>query len=330
MGGQRVKGLVVGLGAMGLNHLRVLDSTPGVQVAGVVDPDAGRLAEAAGSGAWPSYAGLEAALDEARPDFVCLATPFDQLFALARRALEAGVAVLVEKPMAPDEESALELIDLARARTLLLGVGYVERCNPGVQRVKDELDAGRIGRVYELHSRRLGPPDARAVAMGVALDLATHDLDVMRYLAGAEVRRVATEAVRQDASLVEEALVGVVRFDNDVVGVVEASRLAAERVRELEVVGEQGTLVLDYLAQKLAVHAPGTDPVGLPVTRREPLRIQWDRFVGALRNGTSPAVDGFDGLAALSTARALQRSAARGTTVVPEYRSLDAPRRAAL
>jgi predicted dehydrogenase len=318
------KGLVVGLGPMGLNHLRVLEAMPEVRIVAVVDSDAERLRAACAGRGVPPYSGLDEALDVTRPDFVCLATPIDQLPSLAQRSLSAGVAVLVEKPMAPDEESGLALIRLARSRRLLLSVGHVERFNPAVQAVKREIEAGRIGHVHKMHSRRLSPPDPRLASMGLALDLATHDVDVMRYLVGSEVRRVRATTVRQEGSLVEDDLQAVVTFDDGTTGLIEASCLATEKVRELVVVGERGTLAVDYLAQEVTEHREGAGPQPLPVTRCEPLRAQWEAFVHALRSGSAPEVSGFDGVAALSCGLALRLSGARRETVVPAYRAYEA------
>lgn len=324
-------GVVVGLGAMGSNHLRVLEAMRDVvRVVAVVDVDPERLRATRAGSRVQRCSSLDEALEEAGPDFVCLAAPVAHLPALAEQAVQAGVAVLVEKPMAPDEESARALIELARSRGVLLSVGHVERFNPAVKVVKEQLESGRVGGVFQMQTRRLGLPSRRATAVSVALDLATHDLDVMRYLAGSEVSRVAAEAVQQRASLVAEALVGVVRFDAGAIGLLEVSRLAPQKVRELVVVGERCILALDYIAQTVVAHEHGADPRPLHVSRAEPLTIQWERFVDALRRRTAPDVDGFDGLAALSSARALQLSALRGKTVVPAYRALDRPLRAAV
>jgi predicted dehydrogenase len=327
--GEALRGVVVGLGPMGSNHLRVLQAMPEVRIVAIVDPDAARLAAAA-TGQARSCSGLDEALNETDPDFVCLATPLDQLPSLAQRALSAGVAVLAEKPMAPDEESALALIRLARSRHLLLSVGHVERYNPAVQIVRREIDAGRIGRVKKLHSRRLSPRGDRPASMGVTLDLATHDLDVMRYLTGSEVRRVRARTVRQEGSEFDDALEAVVSFDDGTIGLLEASRLAAEKVRELVVVGESGTLAVDYLAQEVNLLREDARPQPLTIPHREPLRAQWEAFLRALRGGTAPDLGGFAGLAALSCGLALQLSGSRRESVVPAYRSLEGPLAVAL
>jgi UDP-N-acetylglucosamine 3-dehydrogenase len=325
-----LEGFVVGLGVMGLNHLRVLEGIDDVRIVALVDPDPDRLCAAPAGERVRRCSGLDAALEESRPDFVCLATPVGSLPSLARQTLGRGIAVLVEKPMAPDEESAQALIRLAGSRRLPLAIGHVERFNPAVGVAKAEIDAGRIGQVYELRSHRRGPASATPASVGVALDLATHDLDVMRHLTGAEVERVAAREVREEGALATESLLGIVRFDTGAIGVLDVSRVAPQKVRKLLVTGARGTLALDYLAQAVVLHERGSAPLPLRVLHREPLRVQWEAFLRALRHGTPPEVDGYDGLAALSTARALQFSAARRTTVVPAYRALEEPLRAAI
>src|SRR5690606_38148027 len=120
-----------------------------------------------------------------------------ELPALAAEALAAGVPILVEKPLAATEEEALTMLADAERRGLLLAVGHVERCNPAVIELKRRLDAGQAGRVHQLHARRLSPFPQRDSMLGAALDLSTHDIDVMRYLTGHEVERVFAETAQR-------------------------------------------------------------------------------------------------------------------------------------
>jgi UDP-N-acetylglucosamine 3-dehydrogenase len=335
---QRYRGIVAGLGTMGTYHLRVLSSLPRVDVAGVIDPSEPRRHEATRAyPALPAFDSLEAALADVDADFACLAAPVEHLPVLARVAIEAGLDVLVEKPMAPTEEEALELIRFAEERGRLLSVGHVERFNPAVMLLKEKLEQGQAGQVHQVHARRLSPYPARQSMLGVALDLATHDLDIARYLTGSEVARVYAETDARGGP-VEDLICASLRMESGATALLEVNWITPAKVRELSVTGEKGMFVVNYLTQDLYFYEnPETaiewealgvlrgtgegDMVRYALQRREPLRVQWEAFVAAL-GGAPPAVTGLDGLAALSTARAVQASGSSHEPVVPRYREL--------
>jgi UDP-N-acetylglucosamine 3-dehydrogenase len=268
------RGILVGLGRMGGYHLRVLSALAGVEVVAVVDPSPERRATVPEG--IRAFGELGEALSAVRADFACVSTPARALAESAQLAIEAGLAVLVEKPMAVDEESATALVAEAHRCGTLLAVGLVERCNPAVEALRALLAQDTAGRIYQMHARRLSPYPARESPVGVALDLATHDLDVIRYVTGSEVDRVYAEtagrAEQSDGDLVSATL----RLDSGTTG----------------------------------------------IARREPLVIQWERFLTALRGEGEPAASGADGLAALSIARAVEESGRFHGAVRPGYREI--------
>ncbi len=334
-----LRGLIVGLGVMGSHHLRVLLALEGVEVAAVVDPDPARRASAQRS--WPglrAYERLDEALGTGCLDFAAIAVPVVQLPLCAHEILAAEVHVLVEKPMAPSEQDALAIVEDAEARGLVLGVGHVERFNPAVVALKRKLDEGLIGHIYQMHARRLSPFPDRDSMRGVALDLATHDIDVMRYLTDREVDRVFAETSQRRLEGAEDLLCATLRFENDANGLLEVNWLTPTKVRELTVTGEHGVCHVDYLTQNLSFYehpvqqtewdalagmrGPGEgDMVRYALARREPLRVEWEAFLDALRVGGPAPVSGHDGLAALSTARAIQEAGRTHQVIVPAYRS---------
>lgn len=331
-----LRGVVVGLGVMGSHHLRVLRGMAGVHVAAVVDPDPERRARAAAGGGVASYASLSEALGSTELDFACVAVPVAQLVPCAHAALSGALHVLVEKPMAPSEAAALGLLREAESRGLLLGVGHVERFNPAVVALRDRIEDGLVGRVHQMHARRLSPFPNRQGGRGVALDLATHDIDVMRYATGGEVERVYAETAGPLGTGTEDLLCATLRFDDGTMGLLETNWVTPTKVRQLSTLGERGMLVVDYLTQTLefyghpnateqdalaAVRGGGEgDMIRYALDRREPLQMQWEGFLSAVRSGDPAPVDGRDGLAALSTALAIRRSAELHEPVVPNYR----------
>ena len=331
-----LKGIVVGLGVMGTHHLRVLRSlTDDVEVVAVVEPDGGRWSAAAGI---RCFADLDSALEDTEPDFACISVPATDLARLAGQVVAAGLAVFVEKPLAASEAEARVLITAAGERGVALGVGHVERFNPAVTALKEKLDAGAIGRIYQLHARRLSPHPNRDTRLGVAVDLATHDVDVMRYLTGSEVHRVFAEVAERAGSGVDDLVCGTLRFDDETTGLLEVNWLTPTKVRELSVTGEGGMFVVDYLTQDLRFYerprksidwetlgvVRGTDEgdmIRYAIARREPLALEWEGFLSSVRTGSSPPVSGDDGLAALSIALALHESGRAHTPIRPQYRS---------
>lgn len=337
---QRYRAIIAGLGRMGTYHLRVLNLIPDVEVVAIVDPSDAQLAKALR--VYPqihAFSELTDALEKVDADFVCLATPVEDLPRLGRIVLEAGLAVFVEKPMAPSEEEALELVDFSESRGLLLSVGHVERFNPAVALLKEKLDEGQAGQIFQIHARRLSPFPVRESLLGVALDLATHDLDITRYLTGSEVSRVYAEVAQRAHVRAEDLICASLRMDDDSTALLEVNWMTPAKVRELTVTGERGMFVVNYLTQDLFFYENpratiqwdalsfmrGTgegNMVRFALERREPLRVQWEAFVAALEDPADAAVTGFDGVAALSAALAIQESGDSHRAVVPRYREL--------
>lgn len=325
---------------MGMNHLRVLRAAEGIEVVSVCDslPERRAAAERTHPGL-TTQATLGAALAAHELDFACVAVPVEALPEITLQALAAGLHVLVEKPTAPDEQQAATIIDDAARRGLLLSVGHVERCNPAVLALREKVAEGVIGRIVQMHARRLSPFPNRGGAQGVALDLATHDIDVMRFVSGDEVGRVYAETASPLGDGREDLLCGSLRFDSGATGLLEANWMSPAKVRQLTVLGERGLLVVDYLTQDLSMYQHPTkatdrdahagirgggegDMVRFALDRREPLRVEWEQFAAAIRAGGSAPVPGEDGLAALSVARAIRASGERHEVVVPTYREM--------
>jgi UDP-N-acetylglucosamine 3-dehydrogenase len=332
--------MLVGLGYMGSLHARVLSEIEYVEMVAAVDPDPMRRERFARRyRQTPTYVTIDEAIEHGDVDFACLAAPAGMLPALARTTIDARIPLLIEKPVASDEDDALAVVREAESHDLLLGVGHVERCNPAVLALKERLDGGLIGRIYQLQARRLSPFPDRDAMLGVALDLASHDIDVMRYLTGSEVTRVYAETAQRLHDSAEDLIAATIRFDNGTAGLLEVNWLTPTKVRELTVTGEGGTFVLNYLTQELYYYGHPTEPtnwdtlanmrgagegdmIRYALARREPLAVQWETFLAALAGEGCPLASGYDGYASLSTARAIQRSGACHDAVVPRYREL--------
>jgi UDP-N-acetylglucosamine 3-dehydrogenase len=211
-------------------------------------------------------------------------------------------------------------------------VGHIERFNPAVTALKQCLDAGQLGRVFQVSVRRIGGFPERVCDVGVALDLATHDLDVLLYLTGARVVRVSAEVSSELNGPHEDLLCGLLRFDSGVIGLLNVNWLSPTKIRELMVHGERGMYVVDYLTQDLFFYenedrdgewdslqvfrgvAEGR-MIRHRVTRREPLLVELEAFVRSIREEIPFPVSGEDALEALALARCLVEAGQQGKTV---------------
>jgi len=329
-----LKVAVVGAGSMGMNHLRVLKDFGEEQarLVGVAEPQPAARSRASNRFQVQGFSDYREMIAETKPDVVAIVVPTDLHFAVASHALDAGVSVLVEKPITATVAQAEQLIALARERGVRLAVGHVERFNPAVLELKRQLDGGNVGRIFYLHARRLGPFPPRIRDVGVILDLATHDLDVMRYLAGSEVRHVFAETQQRVHQTHEDLLLGLIRFGNTTIGMLDVNWLTPTKIRELTVTGERGMYLVNYLSQDLYFYendytatewdalrsltgvSEGT-MTRLKVQKSEPLRLEWENVLAAVRDGTDVKVTGEDGLAVLRLAHQLIQAAEKSEVV---------------
>ena len=315
---------VIGVGAMGTHHVRVYGELDGARVVAVADASAERLAELA-AGDVRGYRDYRALLAEESLDAVSVVVPARLHREVAVACLERGIPTLVEKPLAADSAECDAIRSAARATDAPLMVGHVERFNPAVVELRRRLDEGALGRLYQLRARRVGPFFARERDVGVVHDLATHDIDCFRALLGCEVEIVQAETERGLRTEQEDALVGLLRFENGAVATLETNWLSPRKERELTVLGERGMLTVDYLAQELrslflgagepAGETPALDVARFPDAGQAPLRAELAAFLRVARGEEAPAVSVEDGAAAVRVADALVESGRTGEAV---------------
>ena len=338
-GGRPLRAGVVGLGMMGRNHVRVYDTAiEGVELVAVADPDPAALAATTLGRDVRGYEDAERMFAEEELDLVSVVAPTSLHLPLALAALRGGANVLVEKPIAATREEALEMIAAAKAAGRMLTVGHIERFNPAIRELRRRLAAGELGRIFQINATRLGPFPARIRDVGVVVDLAPHDLDVMRYLVGSEPIRLYGETERRIHTEHEDLFTGIMKFANGVIGVLDINWLTPTKKRTLTVTGERGMYVVDYITQDLVFYAnpdaldtwvnPDAADDGAAVAsvsegemtrrvihRREPLAVELEEFARAVRDGGPPPVDPRDAMIALLLAREMVESASTGLVV---------------
>lgn len=323
---------LAGLGSMGRNHLRILAGRADCRVVGLADPVV--EARAAGAAIVPEaalFADPLALVAELELDALVVAAPTTAHAELALAAVERGVPVLVEKPLAASVDEAADVLRASRARGVPVAVGHVERFNPAVLELGRCLADGWLSTVYAIASRRAGPFPARIRDVGVTIDLATHDVDILSWIAGERPSRVYAETAQRIHTEHEDLLFGLLHFPSGATGMLDVNWLTPAKRRQLVVVGEEGMFELDYLTQRLTfTRAPdvshptlirGYAPtfegpvVEVPVAAAEPLAAEIDAFLEVVRHGERPLVDAEDGLWAVAVAVALLRAAAEGRPI---------------
>jgi UDP-N-acetylglucosamine 3-dehydrogenase len=322
MSDQPLRAGVIGLGSMGQHHARVWSSLAGAELVAVADPRPDTLARATAATGSRGHASAAEMLAAERLDVVSVAAPTSLHCELTIAALRAGAHVLVEKPIAADRHEAEAMVAAAAAADRLLSVGHVERFNPAIVELRRRLALGELGRIFEIRAERLGPFPDRIRDVGVVVDLAPHDLDVMRFLLGSDPVRVYAETEQRIHTDHEDLFVGVMKFANGAVGLLDINWLTPTKQRRLSVTGEGGMYVADYLSQELTFFANPSDgsvaagPSGQrPVERREPLQVELEAFAAAVRQGGPPPVEPREALVALQLARAMVEAANTGTAL---------------
>lgn len=328
-----LRGAVIGLGMMGRHHARILQQHPSLSLVGAVDPG-GDLHRAVSDPRLlhGSIAALLAAGE--RPDFAVIATPTDEHAPAAAELVAAGVPVLVEKPLAGSVAAAQELISAVDAAGVRAAVGHVERFNPALIALRERIVRGDLGEIFLIACERLGPFPHRVRDVGVVKDLATHDLDLVRWLGGSPVQRISAETQHRMGREHEDLLLAHGRLADGRAFQCSVDWLTPTKVRRTRVLGERGMLVADTLTADLTFYANADVPTGgwealqqlrgvaegdmtrYALERREPLAAELEAFAAFVSGDDDAAVVSLDeGLETIRVAEACLESAARGETV---------------
>jgi UDP-N-acetylglucosamine 3-dehydrogenase len=293
---------VIGAGVMGSNHARVLAEMPDLQLVGVADPDPQQqdlVTRVLGCAAVSEFE----ALLELGLDAVTIAAPTHLHHRIALACIQRGIHVLVEKPIASSPEEGHEIIAAARRAGVTLMVGHVERFNPAVQTIKDAI---RGEEILSIAITRVGPFPPRMSNVGVVIDLAVHDIDLIRWFTDSEIVEVQPQlssavAEREDIALLQ------FRTASGVLAHINTNWLTPFKARQITV-ATRGKYIMGDLLTRQVTECFGFQPDGsysmrhLSVGHAEPLRAELQAFVAAIHSGTPPAVTGEQGVASLEIA----------------------------
>lgn len=328
-----LRGAVLGLGMIGRHHARILQSSERIEFAGAVETGGDRYDSVRD----PElvFGSIEALLVAGRPDFAVVALPTDEHSAAAIELAEAGVHVLVEKPLAGTAIDAARIIAACARAGVYGAVGHVERFNPALIDLRRRITAGQIGDVFLIASERIGPFPDRVRDVGVVKDLGTHDLDLVRWLSDSAVETLAAQVSHRMGRPHEDLVAVTGRLQSGTVFNVLVDWLSPTKVRRTRVVGERGMFVADTLTADLTFFENATvrsewdsaralrgvsegDAVRYAIARREPLLVELETFCDLIEGDPeAPVVTLEDGREAVELAEAVLESAAASRTIVP-------------
>lgn len=327
-----MRAAVIGVGGIGKHHARIYNDLDDVELVAIADIDPVRREAVAGRMKVRGYADAASLLEREHPDLVSIAVPTASHYPVALAAIQRGVHVLIEKPMAASVTEASLLIALAAQAGVTLSVGHVERFNPAVIELKRRLSEGHLGQIFQIQSRRHSPFPEYVHDVGVVMDLATHELDITRYLLGRDPATVYARTLRCIHPAHEDAVMAILNYADGVAALLDVNWLTPTKLRELRVTGQSGMFLVDYISQDLFLYENSYQPgewetlaifrgmaegnvVKFRLIRQEPLRAELAEFVAAVREKRQPSITGQDGLRALELAELLIQSGNEGRVI---------------
>jgi predicted dehydrogenase len=326
-----LRGAIVGLGMMGRHHARLLQTTPRIAFAGAVDPGGDRYGAVRDARAL--HASVDELLQRGRPDFAVVAVPTDEHVAVVRALAQAGVHLLVEKPLAGTTAEAEQIIAICREAGIRAAVGHVERFNPALIELRRRTEEGQVGEVFLIGTERCGPFPDRVKDVGVVKDLATHDLDLVAWLGKSAIDVVAAQTVHKTGRAHEDLVLATGRLRSGLAFSITVDWLTPTKIRRMRILGDRGMLVADTLTSDLVFHENGQvtsewdstqalrgvaegNSTRYALQRREPLLVELEAFCDlVLGDDASPAVTLEEGLQTVRCAERVLESARSSRTV---------------
>ncbi|AEM22890.1 Gfo/Idh/MocA family oxidoreductase [Brachyspira intermedia PWS/A] len=237
---------IIGVGRMGQFHLNVVSQINQINLSGIYDADENHLNEISQKHNIRKFNSLDEAIDNA--DAVIIASPTMYHFEIAKKAVEKGKHVLVEKPMTETYAQALELEEIVKQKNVILQVGHVERFNGAVQELHHIIE-----KPYLIEARRLAPFTPRITDVGVVFDIMIHDLDIVTSLVKKPIVRFSASGKRIRTNN-EDIASALLEFEDSTIATISASRVTQEKIRTLAISTEEAYFILDYATQDITIH----------------------------------------------------------------------------
>ena len=285
---------VVGVGHLGQHHARVYTELLDARLVGVADSDLDRAKTIGDHLGVQAYSSIEELINFQRPEALSIVVPTSQHFEVAKKAMQAGIHVLIEKPVTTRPDEAEELLKLADKQGLVLQVGHIERFNSAIRYISQTHHEP----IY-LESKRMGPFSPRINDVGVVLDLMIHDIDIILSLVNSPIAKIsaAGACVYTEHEDIADAQI---RFENGVIAHIVVSRVAEKNLRQLDIMEKQRHITVNYETQSVQVSRCVTSNDGR--AEIEPLKLELAHFVSCVKDKRQPLVGIKDGKRALEIA----------------------------
>lgn len=317
---------LIGFGTMGKQHARILSTLEDVNFVGIFDPMADTDQNYRNA---PIFRDLEALICQ-RIDYAVVAAPTLHHGIIARQLAEAGINALIEKPLSHDCDSGAEIVNTFNARKLLGSVGHIERYNPAVIEARQRIE--QIGSIYQVATRRQGPFPGRVMDVGVVKDLATHDIDLTRWITRQEYRKVSAQVARKSGRENEDIVNAMAILDQGTIANHLVNWLSPKKDRSITLIGEKGLFEIDTLSADLIFFENGKanttwddlarfrgvsegNMTRFAIPKREPLLIEHENFRDAILGKPSEIVSLEEGLKTVEIAEAILASAKAGVVI---------------
>jgi len=311
---KKLKIAVIGAGFWGKNHIRVLSELPQAELVAVCDIDKQRAKTIGKKYNIKSYTDSKDLYRKEQFDAVSICVWSTGLFQKAVEALNAGKHVFVEKPMASRVAEAEKIVEIAESEGLHLTVGFIERFNPAVRRLKKSIEEGKIGSPVSATVKRVSKWPERIGDIGVVKDTAIHDIDLMRFIFEEDPITVYARAGRLRHKRFEDYTQVMLAFPDGKSAFLEANWLTPYKVRRLTVTGSEAIITVDYITQEITIET-SSQTLTPRYEWEEPLKLELQHFVDSVLNNNAPMVTGLDGVKALKIAEAILESAEKNSLV---------------
>ena len=243
---EKVNISLIGIGRMGQFHLNVINQINSINLSGIYDSDEKHLNEISSKYNLNSFKSLDEAIDKC--DAVIIASPTKFHFDIAKKSIQKGKHVLVEKPMTENFIQAEELEIMVKEKNIIFQVGHVERFNGAVQELHHIIE-----NPYLIEARRLAPFTPRITDVGVVFDIMIHDLDIVTSLVKKPLIRFSASGKRIKTNN-EDIASALLEFEGNTIATISASRVTQEKIRTLSISSEEAHFILDYATQDITIH----------------------------------------------------------------------------
>ena len=321
---------LIGIGMMGKNHARVLSNLENVDFVGVVDPLKSPGVSISNNGI-KIYPELSDLISQ-KIDYCVIAAPTGFHKKIAVEVLNSGINCLIEKPVATDIDSAIEIQKVAIKNSLVVGIGHIERYNAAMRQLKTRILNGELGEIYQISSRRQGPFPSRIADVGVVRDLATHDIDLTMWLTGSKYKSLSAQTSSKANREFEDLVSVTGRLQNNTIINMLVNWLSPLKERNIVVTGEKGAFRVDTLTSDLTLYTNGTHAISQDVVshfkgvsegdvtkfsfeKPEPLLIEHQNFRDNLLGKKSEIVSIDEGIEVIKISDAIIKSGNNGKSI---------------